>query len=72
MGVFVHHTCHVLTAQICLRLVTDPAEIMDCPEMAEALAHVSAEEMRVAGQQQCGKMRRRKKKHIFVAVCFFQ
>ena len=61
-----------LTAQICLRLVTDPAEIMDCPEMAEALAHVSAEEMRVAGQQQCGKMRRRKKKHIFVAVCFFQ
>lgn len=30
--------------KICLRLVTDPAEIMDCPEMAEALAHVSAEE----------------------------
>lgn len=30
--------------KICLRLVTDPAEIMDCPEMAEALAHVSTEE----------------------------
>ncbi|CAJ1342026.1 unnamed protein product [Effrenium voratum] len=31
-------------AQICLRLVTDPAEVMDCPEMAEALADVSPEE----------------------------
>ncbi|CAK8988403.1 unnamed protein product [Durusdinium trenchii] len=30
--------------KICLRLVTDPAEIMDCPQLAEALAMVSAEE----------------------------
>lgn len=29
--------------EICLRLVTDPAEIMDCAEMAEALAQVSGE-----------------------------
>eukprot|EP00913_Durusdinium_trenchii_P009809 g9210.t1 len=30
--------------KICLRLVTDPAEIMDCPQLAEALAMVSAED----------------------------
>ncbi|CAJ1429735.1 unnamed protein product [Effrenium voratum] len=44
------HMVVSMSHKICLRLVTDPAEVMDCPEMAEALADVSPEEWAVLEQ----------------------